>query len=84
MRGETYVVDLLVGDAAVVLQDVVVLGAGGLDQLLGDGLMGEQGSVLLALSYIHIHTYRHFFLCSHTCREARIKGRRKGHIPGSR
>ncbi len=31
-------VDFLVGDAAVVLQDVVVRGAGGLDQLLSDGL----------------------------------------------
>ena len=31
-------VDLLVSDAAVVLQDVVVLGARGLDQPLGDRL----------------------------------------------
>lgn len=34
---ETYVVDHLVRDAAVVLQDVVVLAADGLGDLLGDG-----------------------------------------------
>lgn len=36
MQG-TYVVDQLVRDAAVVLQDVVVLAADGLGDLLGDG-----------------------------------------------
>ena len=41
-------IDLLVGDAAVVLQDVVVLGAGGLNELLGDGLMLRSSHVFVA------------------------------------
>jgi hypothetical protein len=37
-RGEAYMLDDLVGGRAVVLEDVVLGGAGGLDELLDDGL----------------------------------------------
>lgn len=39
--GSTYVVHLLVGKGAVVLENVVVLGTSGIDNLLQDGLQGD-------------------------------------------
>jgi hypothetical protein len=52
------VIDLLVGTAPVVLEDVVLFGAGGDGQFLGHGLMVGMSVFILLLSCIY---YPFFF-----------------------
>lgn len=61
-------VDLLVRQAAVVLEDVVILGASGLDKLLGDGLQGN----------VSIHR------AAEKAAHGGLKGHSPGYRPGGR